>query len=313
MTVLTGSDRTRRRRGGDVASAGLVWGLSPRCPQVSVAGDTTITVRMWLRRPTAMLLKPAYPGASIADVAFLEDGRLALSMAVPAGSTNTGERQLREPWMYDPARGNLTQFETRDSSPRAAAVSISPDGDHVAYLLPGPSASQPGAAGARLKEVWVASAEPTPPPVRVFALPSANTSSTPGSANSADVEEVHDLAWTPDGHHLLVTVRLAAIAGGYAPAPRSRLLLVDASPEQLGPPVELMTLPAEVVSGSYTWAPDGNWVAFLTQATSGSGGNNFVALCAVDTRAGGAISGFRYVADLGRWSDPAGAATQLRR
>jgi len=114
------------------------------------------------------------------------------------------------------------------------------------------------------------------------------------------------VAWTPDGRHLLVTVRLAAIAGGYAQARRSRVLLVDASSEQLTPPVELMTLPAEVVAGSYTWASDGHWVAFLTQAPTGSGGNVFVALCAIDTSAGGEIAGFRYLADLGRVSDPAG-------
>jgi hypothetical protein len=65
-----------------------------------------------------------------------------------------------------------------------------------------------------------------------------------------------------------------------------------------------MTLPAEVVPGSYVWAPDGNWVAFLREATTGSNGSGVVALCALDTSAGGAISGFRYVADLGRLSDP---------
>ncbi len=162
------------------------------------------------------------------------------------------------------------------------------------------SASRAGGAKARLTEVWLARDEASSPPVRVFALPS-----TTGSDTSGDVEEVHDAAWTPDGQHLLVTVRLAAIAGGYAPAPRSRLLLVDASSGQLTPPVELMTLPAELVAGSYTWAKDGHWVAFLTEAKTGSQGSGFVALCALDTSAGGAISGFRYVADLGRLSDPA--------
>jgi hypothetical protein len=62
-------------------------------------------------------------------------------------------------------------------------------------------------------------------------------------------------------------------------------------------------LPADVVPGSYVWAPDGHWAAFLTQAAARPGGADFVALCAVDTSARGAISGFRYVADLGRVSD----------
>jgi len=83
---------------------------------------------------------------------------------------------------------------------------------------------------------------------------------------------------------------------------------ISVSDEPAGPAgtVELMTLPAELVAGSYAWAQDGHWVAFLAQAPTGSGGNAFVALCAVDTSAGGEISGFRYVADLGRVSDPAG-------
>jgi hypothetical protein len=84
------------------------------------------------------------------------------------------------------------------------------------------------------------------------------------------------------------------------------LLLVDVSRDAITPPTELLTLPAELVASSYSWAPDGNWVAFLTQAPAGSGGYIFVALCAVDTSAGGALSGFRYVADLGRSSDAGG-------
>jgi hypothetical protein len=72
------------------------------------------------------------------------------------------------------------------------------------------------------------------------------------------------------------------------------------------PPTELLTLPAELVASSYSWAPDGNWVAFLTQAPGWSGASMFVALCAVDTSAGGALSGFRYVSDLGRSSDGGG-------
>jgi hypothetical protein len=66
------------------------------------------------------------------------------------------------------------------------------------------------------------------------------------------------------------------------------LLLVDAERDgEQRTPVELVTLPAEIVAGSYTWAADGKWVAFLTQATTGNGGAGFLALCAVDTAAGG--------------------------
>ena len=132
--------------------------------QVSVGDDTTINVRMWPRRPTAMLLKPPYPGASLADVSFLEDGRLALSVAVPATSKNTGERPLREPWVYDPTVGSLVQFTAQGSSPRAAEVSISPDGHRLAYVQPDPSASHTDGVSARLTEVLIASDDTTARP-----------------------------------------------------------------------------------------------------------------------------------------------------
>jgi len=125
---------------------------------------------------------------------------------------------------------------------------------------------------------------------------------------TAEVEEVHDVAWTPDGTHLLVTAQLVSVAGGFPAAPRSRLLLVDAPAGNQDPhalSIALVTLPATVVRGSYTWAPDRHWVAFLTQASGGPGSADFVALCAVDTSGGGAVNGFRYVADLVRQPDPA--------
>jgi len=222
-----------------------------------------------------------------------------LSMASPGGSTNQTQRVVEEPWFYDPAWGTLTEFTNDGSNPRAALVSVSPDGHHLAYLEPELSAHQ-GTPSTRLTEEWVQSDDEATPPVRVFALSPPSDGSTPVSGSPVGVEEVHDVAWTPDGRHLLVTVRLVTLAGGYAAAPRSRLLLVDASPEQVDQTVELMTLPADVVAGSYTWAPDGKWVAFLTEATTGSQSSRFVAMCALDTSASGAISGFRYVADLDR-------------
>jgi hypothetical protein len=126
-------------------------------------------------------------------------------------------------------------------------------------------------------------------------------------AANGEVEEVRDVAWAPDSRHLLVIVRLAGVAGAAPAASRSRILLVDAGAAegQPSPPTELLTLPAEVVAGSYSWAPDGHWVALLTRATNGTGGTDFRALCALDINAGGDVAGFRYVADLARQSDPA--------
>ena len=275
--------------------------------QVTVSTDMNVSVNMWRRRPDAVQLRPTYPGASISDAAFLADGRLALSMALPAQTGGLTGGVLREAWIFDPASGRLQPFDTTGAGPRAAMLAVSPDGRSVAYLQGEQSSAQPGVRSPRLREVWVTVSGNSGPPVRVFALSSKNDTAAP-ALPSPEVEELHDVTWTPDGTHLLVTAQLVSIAGGFPAAPRSRLLLVEApvdNQETPAPPIELVTLPATVVRGSYTWAPDGHWVAFLTQASGGPGSAEFVALCAVDTSAGGAVNGFRYVSDLVRQPDPA--------
>jgi hypothetical protein len=266
--------------------------------QVSVSGNTYVNVSMMWRRPEAMLLKPAYPGANISRATFLADGRVAMTMAAPSPNGNGNSRRLNEAWILNPATGRLDPA----SSVRAAIIAVSPDGNSVAFAEP--HHSKTGDGSPRLTDVLTAGVNATPA-IAVFGLQDVKTNAMPASQTTNDVEEVRDIAWTPDGRHLLVTVRLA---GGYAWAPRSRLLLVDAAPDnrRQAPPTELLTLPAEIVAGSYTWAADGDWVAFLTEASSGSGSSPFLALCAVDISAGGAVAGFRYVADLGKVSDAAG-------
>jgi hypothetical protein len=268
---------------------------------VSVTSATQLQVRMWLRRPTAIQLRPAYPGASIAGATFLADGQLALSMALPAQAGNAAGGTLREPWLVDPTTGGVTRFPA-DASVRAAVISVSPDARSVAYLQQDQSAGLNGVTHQRLDSVWIAGAPTAGTTVRLFALPPV-----PGGAQGpGEVEGIRDVTWTPDGHHLLVAVRLLAVSGAYPAAARTRLLLLDARFASAEPltPVELVVLPAEVVPGSYSWAPDGHWAAFLSTASEGSGSGSFVALCAVDTTANGAVDGFRYVADLGRQTDP---------
>jgi hypothetical protein len=181
---------------------------------------------------------------------------------------------------------------------------VSPDGGSVAYLQSDQSSVPRGNGNPRLSEVWVARGG-AGSPVRVFTLPPVGGQSSL-SLPSGDVEVVDDIGWTPDGRQLLVTTLLVSVSGGAPAAPRSRMLLVDVlarDRESESAPVELVTLPATVVRGSYTWAADGRWAAFLTRSDGGPGNSGFVALCAVDTGAGGAVNGFRYVADLGRQTD----------
>jgi hypothetical protein len=270
--------------------------------QITVSVDMQVRVSMWLRRPDAMQLKPAYPGASISNASFLADGRLSLSMAVPVAGGNAANRPLAEAWILDPVTGSLAPFAAA-SNPRAPIIVISPDGKRVAYAQARQPVSEANSSNERVTDVLVTAADGSEA-VTVFELPIVSGNSTSSSGTSNGVEEVHDLAWTPDGKHLLVTVRLV---GGSLSASRSRLMLVDAERDgEPRTPVELVTLPAEIVAGSYNWAADGHWVAFLTQAATGRGGAGFVALCAADTTAGGAVSGFRYIADIGRQSDALG-------
>ncbi len=240
--------------------------------QLDVTADMDVIVSMWRRRPDAMPLKPAYPGASIRGAAFLADGRLTLAMALPGPAGNQADGMMNEAWILDPTSGSLIPFKAR-SNPRAAIVAVSPDGTNLAYAQPQQSDTRPTTTRPRLTEALVAGAGGSPA-VKAFTLPAVNVNPASGSATTNEIEEVHDLAWTPDGRHLLVAVRLVGFAGGYQAAPRSRLLLVDAesTDEQQVAPVELLTLPAEIVAGSYNWDPDGKWVAFLTQATTGPGG-----------------------------------------
>lgn len=272
--------------------------------QLSISNDLNVSVSMWRRHPDAVQLRPAYPGASMSDAAFLADGRLALTMVMPGQIGSAVASTLREPWIFDPASGSLDPFKGQAIDARTAALAVSPDGRQVASLRA--STAQSGTVRTRgPDEVWVGSGDDGGTPARVFTLPPLDAK--PGSV-SAEAEELHDLVWTPDGQHLLVTVRLVGTGGGHAAAPRSRLLLVDTAvrnQQEAHSPVELVILPAEVVPGSYTWAADGRWVAFLTRANVTPGSADFVALCALDTSAGGAVAGFRYVADLGRQTDPA--------
>src|SRR5205823_3765546 len=44
----------------------------------------TVSVTLWRRRPDVVPLRPIYPGASLADARFLDDGQVALLVSLPA-------------------------------------------------------------------------------------------------------------------------------------------------------------------------------------------------------------------------------------
>jgi len=274
--------------------------------RVDVTEDgAELDVNLWRRRPTSVRLRPPYPGSTIADASFLGDGRIALIVTLPERASNGTIGAWREAWLLDPRTGAVNRFETPGfAAPRSQTVAVSPDGHLVAYLQQSPGTSMEGPAAAnRLNEIWVASANGDAL-IRAFTLPPVTRPATYGSA---EVEQLIGLAWAPDGRRLLVATRMGEPINGPV---RGRLLVLDVTRDDTGsPPVELVTMPASAVPGSYSWAPNGRWVAFLARAASAPGGRNLITLNAVDTTT--ESSGrFRYVSDLGR-ADGSGVAAAL--
>jgi hypothetical protein len=222
---------------------------------------TVLRGELWLWTPQVRQLRPTFPGATIASASFLADGRIALSITLPPDD----ERQT---WLVDGERGTR-----RLGPPEArAALAVSADGGRIAYLA---RRQGPGLGGdGRLDEVWIAKSDGELG-TRRYALP-------PGVAD----ERLLDLSWAPAGDHLLVVRRQQLAGGGF----RTRLLWLDAAG---GATRELVSLPSEVVPGSYSWSPSGERVAFLAQA----GPQTALCLVAIDGRE------FRYLHDLGQ-ADP---------
>jgi hypothetical protein len=72
--------------------------------QVAETG-ATVDVGMWRRRPDVVVLRPVYPGASLLDARFLNDGEVALLVGLPVQTgAPSASRQL---WRLDPAIGHL--------------------------------------------------------------------------------------------------------------------------------------------------------------------------------------------------------------
>jgi hypothetical protein len=97
----------------------------------------------------------------------------------------------------------------------------------------------------------VATQDDSEPLRRIFQLPPPERGV--GYGTPPPVERLADLAWAPDGRHLLVATHLCDSGG----PSRARLLLLDTGAAPL-PPRELVTMPAEPVPGSYSWSAAGD-------------------------------------------------------
>jgi hypothetical protein len=197
-----------------------------------------LDLQLWRVQPTVRALRPALPGAAIADARFLVDGRLGLVVSLPGDE--------RQAWTLDPA--NRDAVARLGSVSSMAPLAIRPDGQGLAF--PRRSSGDTGAgltSPDRLDEVWVAD----PADIEGHAV---------WRVDQPD-EQLVDEAWAPDGRHLLVVGRQQPNSG----MERTTLRWLDTatSTAQL-----LALLPSEVVPGSYVWRPDGHALAFLVHTAS---------------------------------------------
>ena len=221
LSVAPGEHRVTLRRPGYADATHVV--------RAEANSTATTAGELWLRSPEVRRLRPTYPGTTIADATFLDDGGLALTVALPPDDG----RQL---WLLDAQGG------ARRLGPTTARGSIaaSPDGSRVAYL----AASERSGRGGPTDEVWL-SATSGDRGERRFALPTGD-------------ERLVDLSWAPDGRRLLIVGRQRLAGGGQ----HTRLRLLDAT---TGEARELVSLPSAVVPGSVAWSPDGARLGLLTQ------------------------------------------------
>jgi hypothetical protein len=230
------------------------------------AGGAALDAVLWRRQPSVTRLRPALPGAALADVRLLEDGELALSMSLPPGPE-------LEAWRLDPHTGTLRSILR---SVAGARLALAADGHHLAYL--GPDIGPPASPAAR------AFASGGLPPARVAWLVDATGPfAAPAGGWRAPLdagEELVDVSWSPHAERLLVTSRQPLPEGGA----RSRAWLVTADGQRAE---ATLSLPSDIVPGTALWSPDGQHVAFVAHA----GQVNALCLLGLD-------GAFRYVADL---------------
>jgi len=219
----------------------------PRSIDVAPAGFR-LAVPLWRAHPLPHTLRPALPGAAIADATFLDDGRVGLTISLPGDE--------HQAWTVDPAH-DFAVARLGSAAPNAP-LALRPDGQAVAFLHSSIAARDTGLA-AHLAELWVASlGDDTGRSVWTLTEPS---------------EELVDLAWSPDSRHLLLIGRQHPSLG----AARTSLRWLDTATNDA--PL-LALLPSEVVSSSAAWRADGRAVAFTVHTAS------LTAVCTLDDAGG---------------------------
>jgi hypothetical protein len=105
----------------------------------------------------------------ISGASFLADGRLALSMAFAGHAGNPDGPMGAEAWVLDATSGTVVPFIAKGSNPRAAIVSVSPDGTNLAYVQLQEAATRTGCDAPPAVRGLVAGSDGSPA-VKVFAV-----------------------------------------------------------------------------------------------------------------------------------------------
>jgi hypothetical protein len=197
----------------------------------------TLDVQLWRVQPSVSALKPALPGAAIADATFLADGRIGLVATLPGDE--------RQAWTLEPT--NHFAVDRLGTVAPTAALAVGPDGRGLAFLQPARQTDASSINANRLAELWLAGLGDD----RGHAV---------WTVDQPD-EQLVDLAWAPDSQYLLVIGRQHPNLG----MERTSLRWLDTA---TGTAQLLALLPSEVIPGSYVWRPDGHDVAFLVHTAS---------------------------------------------
>jgi hypothetical protein len=251
-----------------------------------------LTIPMWSRKPQVAPLRPNYPGASLLDARWLDDGQVILALSVGHPTIGPAAREL---WRFDPTSGQMKRvFPPGGSAP--SILTLSPDGKWLAYVSSTSSSAlrQDNAvntvtnAGATSQSVMITEQEGQTAPESVFEVAG-------GSSGLTTSERISDIVWTPDSQHLIAITRVGDSPG------RSRIILLDVagapdSAARRSSPVQLALLPAEIVPATVSVDPRSHWLAAIAHAANAPGGRDVVSLFAVELRPNGAV---RDIADLG--------------
>src|SRR5206468_4095335 len=111
-----------------------------------VTAGATLDVPLWRNHPSMRALRPALPGAQIADATLLPDGRLGLVVGLPGDE--------RQAWTLDP--GNHFSIDRLSPVGPRAPLAIRPDGRAIAFLHPASQVDTGSLTSDHLTELWLA-------------------------------------------------------------------------------------------------------------------------------------------------------------